>query len=62
MDGELIRLYWAAVRVDCPRMPPGCLSSSLPELRHRKRSATRRDSAGAQTQHQGVLDLRPRPA
>ena len=32
MDGELIRLYWTAVRVDCPRMTPGCLSSSLPEL------------------------------
>jgi hypothetical protein len=62
IDGELIRLCAAAVRVGCPRMIPRCLSSSRPELRHRERSTTRRGSAGAQTQHQGVLDLRPRPA
>ena len=49
IDGELIRLCAAAVRVDCPRMIPRCLSSSRPELRHRKRSTTRRGSAGAQT-------------
>jgi len=39
-----------------------CLSSSRPELGHRKRSTMRRGSVRAQTQHQGVLDLRPRPA
>ncbi len=49
IDGELIRLYAAAVRVDFPRMIPRCLSSSRPELRHRKRSTTHRGSAGAQT-------------
>ena len=37
IDGELIRLCAAAVRVDCPRMIPRCLSWSRPELRRRKR-------------------------
>lgn len=62
MDDELIGLCAAAARIVRPRMIPRCLSSSRLELRHRKRSTTRRGFVGAQTQHQGVLDLRRRPA
>ena len=62
MDDELIRLCAAAADVACLWMTTRYLSWSRPEPRRRKHSTARCGSVGAQTRHQGVLDLRPRAA
>jgi len=60
MDDELIRLCASSARIACLRMTPRCLSWSGLSSGVGSASTTRRGSAGAQTRHQGVLDLRPR--
>jgi len=60
MDDELIRLCASPARIACLRMTPRYLSWSGLSSGVGSASTTRRGSAGAQTRHQGVLDLRPR--